>query len=256
MLKRAVSSVLAKGGFELNRRFDAESVELTHPDLEPEFREVYVRCAPYTMTSPERMYALYQAVNHVRAAGIPGAVVECGVWRGGSSMLAAATLLRAGDVDRDLWLYDTFQGMSEPGEEDVDITGQRMRDVWSRHRDDRDSPLLCFNSLEEVRANMASVGYPADRVHLITGKVEDTIPGAAPDRIAILRLDTDWYESTKHELDHLFPRIAPGGVLIVDDYGHWQGARQAVERYLSEHGITILLNRIDYTGRIAVKPSE
>jgi O-methyltransferase len=83
--------------------------------------------------------------------------------------------------------------------------------------------------------------------------VEDTIPGNAPDRISILRLDTDWYESTRHELEHLFPRLAKGGVLIIDDYGHWKGARQAVDEYLETQGIRLLLNRIDYTGRIAVK---
>ena len=107
---------------------------------------------------------------------------------------------------------------------------------------------------DEVRRNLASTGYPSDRLHFIRGRVEDTIPASAPESIALLRLDTDWYESTRHELTHLYPRLVRGGVLIIDDYGHWQGARQATDEYFSVLGSPVLLHRIDYTGRIAVKP--
>jgi hypothetical protein len=97
------------------------------------------------------------------------------------------------------------------------------------------------------------MGYPKEKLHYVQGKVEDTIPGAAPGQIALLRLDTDWYESTHHELIHLYPRLSAGGVLIVDDYGHWQGSRRAVDEWIAQTGARILLNRIDYTGRVAVK---
>lgn len=108
-------------------------------------------------------------------------------------------------------------------------------------------------SYEEVSVNMARTGYPSRRVHQIKGMVEDTIPGKAPESIAILRLDTDWYASTRHEMEHLFPRLSRGGVLIIDDYGHWAGSRQAVDEYFKEHGIHLLLGRTDYTGRMGVK---
>jgi hypothetical protein len=111
----------------------------------------------------------------------------------------------------------------------------------------------CIATLEDVTANVAAVGYPAELVKFVRGKVEDTIPVTAPESIAILRLDTDWYESTRHELEHLYPRLVPGGVLIIDDYGHWQGARRAVDEYLARLPEPLLLNRIDYTGRIAIK---
>ena len=94
---------------------------------------------------------------------------------------------------------------------------------------------------------------PTPGVEFVQGRVENTLPAAAPPEIAVLRLDTDWYESTRHELEHLYPRLVDGGVLIVDDYGYWQGARQAVDEYFGETGEAILLNRIDDTGRIAVK---
>jgi len=108
--------------------------------------------------------------------------------------------------------------------------------------------------LDRVRRNVLATGYPAERVHFIQGKVEDTLPANAPDRIALLRLDTDWYESTHHELTHLYPRLSPGGVLIIDDYGHWQGSRLAVDEFFAARAYTPLLGRMDYTGRMMVKP--
>ena len=105
----------------------------------------------------------------------------------------------------------------------------------------------------DVREALRSTGYPTERVHLVEGRVEETLPAAAPDPIALLRLDTDWYRSTKHELEHLYPRISPGGVVIIDDYGHYEGVRRAVDEYLESSGEALLLNRIDYTARVGVK---
>jgi hypothetical protein len=102
---------------------------------------------------------------------------------------------------------------------------------------------------------MASTGIDAGRLHFVKGPVEETIPASVPERIALLRLDTDWYESTRHELIHLFPRLAAGGVLIVDDYGHWRGCRRATDEYFEQTGVHILLHRVDYTGVIGVKPA-
>ena len=97
-------------------------------------------------------------------------------------------------------------------------------------------------------------GYPEEKIHFVQGRVEETIPASAPDSISLLRLDTDWYESTKHELVHLFPRLSPSGVIIIDDYGHWKGCRKAVDEYFDtgDHP-QLLLNRVDYSCRIAVK---
>jgi O-methyltransferase len=224
-------------------------------DLPADLREdpfvpVFAQTAPYTMTSPERMYALWQAVRQI-AHRVDGAVVECGVWRGGSSMLAALALLDLNDI-RDLYLYDTFVGMPPPSDVDrAPVLGQHAEEVLLR-KDAVGELTRAIAGLEEVRANMARTGYPSERLHYVEGKVEDTIPDRAPERIAILRLDTDWYESTRHELQHLYPRLESGGVLIIDDYGWWEGARKAVDEYFASD--PILLHRIDVTGRIAVKP--
>jgi predicted O-methyltransferase YrrM len=110
------------------------------------------------------------------------------------------------------------------------------------------------SAIDEVKSNMASVGYDEGHIHYIEGDVAETIPEYAPDNIALLRLDTDWYKSTKHELTHLYPRLTPGGILILDDYGHWGGARQAVDEYVAEQHLTLLLQRIDVTARITQKP--
>lgn len=220
-------------------------------DMESEFVGIAEQVRPYTMTSIARQYALYSAVRYVTAARIPGAIVECGVWRGGSSMLTALTLTALNDSSRELWLYDTFEGMTAPDDRDVRHDGSSAIPEWQAGRRGNGSA-WCYADEEDVRANMGLTNYPRERVHYVKGPVEQTIPGEAPPQIGILRLDTDWYASTRHELEHLYPRLAPGGVLLIDDYGHWQGCRKAVDEYFA--GQAVLLQRIDETGRLLVKP--
>jgi O-methyltransferase len=190
-------------------------------------------------------------VEYVVARGVPGAIVECGVWRGGSMMAAALTLLRLGVTDRALYLYDTFSGMPPPSEADTTRSGVRAADLLAQ--EDEDSHIWAIASLSDVRAAVLSTRYPEQRIHFVEGLVEETLPAEAAEEIAVMRLDTDWYSSTKHELEQLYPRLAPGGVLILDDYGHWQGARRAVDEYFAENQINLLLNRVDSTARIGVK---
>jgi hypothetical protein len=136
--------------------------------------------------------------------------------------------------------------MNEPSENDKNMIGEDAAETW----DNRDK---CEANIFEVKKNMALTNYPEDNIRYIKGMVEETIPANLPEKISILRLDTDWYESTLHELEHLYPLLSVGGVLIIDDYGHWQGAKKAVDEYISKNKLRILLNRIDYTGRIAIK---
>lgn len=221
-------------------------------DMDPRFEHIASSCAPFTMTPRERLYGLYQAVRYVTAAHIAGDIVECGVWRGGSCMAAAWTLLELGSTARDLYLYDTFAGMTKPGEFDVDQRSASALSTWQRAQAG-DVNRWCYASLDDVRSNLLSTGYPPQRLHFIAGDLLNTLPATAPESIALLRLDTDFYESTKHALTHLFSRLAPGGVLIVDDYGHWRGAKKAVDEYFAAQGVTMLLNRLDYAARIGVK---
>jgi O-methyltransferase len=222
---------------------------LTYPvDFSDQDVALHKRVAAFTMTSAERVAALADACRYISRRKIEGDFVECGVWRGGSSMAAALTLLDAEDV-RELFLFDTYTGMTPPSAKDRAHSGEPAESVLERSERNR-----CIADEADVAANLASTGYPGERVHLIKGDVLETIPVSAPPTIALLRLDTDFYESTRHELAHLYPRLSSGGVLIIDDYGHWQGARQAVDEYFSTLPNAPLLARIDYTGRLAVKP--
>ena len=204
-----------------------------------------------TMTAEDKLFALIVATRHVADHRIPGAIVECGVWRGGSMQAVARTLLERGAADRELHLFDTFAGMPPPQDVDRRYDGRPAAELLAER--DRSRHIWAIADLDDVRAGMAETGYPAARVHLHAGLVEETIPGEAPGEIALLRLDTDWYSSTLHELEHLYDRVPSGGVVVLDDYGHWEGARRAVDEFLGRRGERLLLVPMA-SGRIAVKP--
>jgi hypothetical protein len=217
-----------------------------------EARETITAVKPWTMTSYDRIFALIVATRYVVANGIEGDVVECGVWRGGSMQAVARTLMGRGATDRELHLFDTFEGMPAPTEEDRRIKGGPTAEEMLETQP-KTGLVWAIADLDDVQAGMATSGYPSERIHYHPGRVQDTIPEQAPDRIGLLRLDTDWYESTKHELDHLYDRLVPGGVLIIDDYDYWEGSRKAVDEFIAATRARLLLVPID-TGRIAVKP--
>ena len=206
-----------------------------------------------TMTTPERVVSLVRAIEYVVANKIEGDIVECGVWKGGSMMAVALALKRLNAKDRILRLYDTYDGMPPPTDLDKDHLGTSAASQLSSQ--DRDAQIWARAQLDEVVDNMRSTEYPSSNIQFIKGKVEDTLPSNSPRSIALLRLDTDWYESTRHELEHLYPLITLGGVLILDDYGQWQGARRAVDEYIQSEKLRLLLCRIDMCGRIAIKQS-
>jgi O-methyltransferase len=226
------------------------------PNLDPLTVELLPRVRPFTMTSAERIDALVRSVRHLERHRLPGALVECGVWRGGSMMTAALTLLRLGSTSRELYLFDTFEGMPAPTAADAKSGGPPAQEKFEQlRRSDGIGSDWCYADLPDVQRNLRSTGYPAERISFIPGLVEATVPAEAPGQIALLRLDTDWYESTRHELAQLYPRLIPGGILLIDDYGSWQGARRAVDEFLAAASSPPLLSRIDSTGLIGIKPA-
>lgn len=251
-MKKILKKIINITGYDLVRiqPRDEAFFDSIIPDFTAEEKAIIAKCLPFTMTSVERMASLLQAVTFIAKNKIPGDIAECGVWRGGSMMVTALTLLAHGDRSRSLYLYDTFEGMSSPTEHDRSLDG--VAAVQQLNQEQRGTGIWCYASMEDVRYNLLSTGYPSDKIHFIKGKVEDTIPDVIPSHLSLLRLDTDWYESTKHELTHLFPKLDSSGVLIIDDYGHWQGARSAVDEYFREQNRNVYLHRIDYTGRILV----
>jgi hypothetical protein len=224
-------------------------------DMEDDFKTIWADVREYTMTSVERGYALYKAVHYIIENDISGDFVECGVWKGGSCMLMAKTLLKLGVTDRKIYLYDTFEGMTEPGGNDfIAWNGCSVQKKWE---EDLLGVKNNFTSwaveLHSVKSNIILTTYPEENLVFVQGPVEQTLRQLIPGNIALLRLDTDWYESTRAELECLYPLLTSGGVLILDDYGHFTGAKMAVDEYFEDVESPLLLNRIDYTGRVAVK---
>lgn len=249
-MKSLIKTTLARLGWALTHTASRDAQSLA--DLSEADRAIVHRVSPFTLTGLERRASLIGAVDHLVRHRIAGDIVECGVWRGGSMMAVALALMARGDTSRELFLYDTFEGMSEPGAADRSHDGSSAAEQLARTA--RGQGVWCEAGLDDVQANLWSTGYPRERIHFVPGKVEDTIPGTLPERIALLRLDTDWYESTRHELQHLYPRLSSRGVLLIDDYGHWQGARQAVDEYFAGSGAELYLHRVDYTARLLIKP--
>ncbi len=245
---------------QTDRDFQADAAEMEARsrwvEHEPDFAPIMELARPYTMTSVERMFAMHQAVRYLEDAKIEGSIVECGVWRGGSIMIAIATLNLLKSRDREIFLFDTFEGLPKPDPVlDVDIWDNKGHDGWILEARSAESSNWAYASLDDVRSNVLGLGYPEKLIHFVKGMVERTIPQHSPDKIALLRLDTDWHSSTKHVLENLFPALVPGGVLIMDDYGHFMGARKAADDYFNDRGISMLLNRTDYSGRIGIKPA-
>lgn len=214
-------------------------------DMDAEFWPLYDLCRPYTMASIERMFDLYQSVKYVVNSGIPGAIVECGVWAGGSMMMVAYVLKKLGDEARLLQLFDTFAGLPPPDKDiDIDSMGWTADHQWK--------PGWAEARLPEVKGNMARTGY--ENVQYIEGMVEDTLEEHALKQYALVRLDTDWYASTKVELEVLWDRIVPGGILILDDLGQWLGCRKAAEEFFADKS-GVRMQRVDYSGRTIQKPA-
>ncbi len=245
------------------------------PWLEDEtFSRIWEEVSPYTMISRERGYALYLAIRYLVENRIHGSFVQCGVWRGGSVMLMLKTLIALGTGGREVYLLDTYEGMTEPAAVDVDCHGRPAAAILKEEADNPDSLVVARASLEEVRKNVLSCGYPEHRLHFVRGDVRHILPKVQTGVIALLYLDTDFYDSTLAELRHLYPRVNRDGVVFIDDYGHWQGACQAVRDYFGlsredgspeekggsdrekdegAHPSRPLLLPVDYTGRVFIK---
>jgi len=237
-VRRVIDPLLAMAGYRLARlqpkQFPVEFDERDKAIVS------YVARNELTMVSEERLFATVMACRHVCQSRLPGDFVECGVWRGGNALIAADVFSRL-SPERKVYLFDTFAGMTPPTASDVSRTGMAGEEGW------------CNASLDEVRASFAARGLAANAV-FVAGDVGETLrdPRNLPARIGVLRLDTDWYESTKLELEVLYPLLQPGGVLMVDDYGFWQGARKAVDEYFSAHDRPYF-HYVDHTGRAAIK---
>ena len=228
---------------------DGFPVEATQID-----RSIVEQVRSYSMTSDARLWMLLRSVEYLVTNRVPGHFVECGVWQGGSMMAVAKKLDAMNDHTRELWLYDTFSGMTDPSDLDVEShSGRSAMELLAESDINNARGVWAYSLYEDVYANMMKTGYPSEKLRFIKGKVEETLKHHVPDQIALLRLDTDWYESTRAELEILYDKLVMNGVCIIDDYGHWEGARRAFDEFVSKLDHAPLLVPIDYTGRMFIK---
>ena len=221
-------------------------------DLDPSFKPIMNSVKSFTMTSTERMFDLYKTIEYLVRADIPGDIVECGVWRGGSMMLVAKTLLLLKDTNRTLYCFDTFEGHPKPDSTwDIDLWGNNALDEWRKYQKKGTNNNWGFVSIDEVQRNMESTGYPKEKIVLIKGRVENTAASLQKKALSLVRLDTDWHASTKVGLEEFWPKISNGGMLIVDDYGHYKGQRKAVDEFFEKN--PVMMHRIDYSCRSILK---
>jgi O-methyltransferase len=222
------------------------------PDTSPAERDIIRAARPYTMTSIRHLEFLLRGVGYLHQNAIAGDIVECGVWKGGCIIAAGRQNDLLGDQSRSFWLFDTFGGMPSPSERD----GEIEREFYQRHAAGDGLSDWCRCGETDVRANLRrECNLPEHRLRFVKGLVEETLQVSKnlPDKIALLRLDTDWYSSTKAELDMLVPRVVPGGIVIIDDYGHWSGSRKATDEWLQGQSFKPMLLAVDRTCRAFVK---
>lgn len=252
-VKKAVKKAFLAAGIEVRRPAPTPGLPVEFGQAEREIF-AYIRAQGLSMVSDERLFATILACRHVIEQQIPGDFVECGVYKGGNALIAAA-LFKAYGVQRKVWLFDTFLGMTEPTALDKEsITGvAAMAEYRQKDRGDHNEWVFC--PIDQVRAHFDAAGLLTEQVVFVQGDVLHTLKDSAllPDRVSVLRLDTDWYESTRIELQVLYPRLSVGGVLLIDDYGHFSGAQQATDEYFASGVQRPLLNYTDYTGRVGVK---
>ena len=233
--------------------------ELGHETVQPPYDEVELRQTFYdiqdetfwriaaevyeaTQLNCAALWALYSSIRYVVDQKIEGDIVECGVFLGGSMMMILRTLQDMGDQNRRVFLYDSFEMFSGViTEHDVNYRGRPVSG-------------LTTNFMDVTRQNVDETGYPQDQLVFVPGNVEETTTKTSHDRIALLRLDTDTYYSTKVELENLYPYLVPGGVIIVDDYGYNAGCRKATDEYFASRGNKPLFHRTTNNSRTGLKP--
>ena len=254
VVKNGVSKLLASLGYQIEKTQGSGggiAVELDDSDVD---LINYVIENGYTMTSLPRLVNTLKSCRYVLENEIPGDFVECGVWRGGNGILAKKIFQYFGS-DKKVWMFDTFEGMTEPTKVNIESSTKVSAEVEYLDGQKETHNEWCYASLEDVKKNCADSDLNVSEFNFVKGDVCQTLrlTENIPSEISILRLDTDWYESTKVELETLYPKLANRGVLIIDDYGHWEGARKAVDEYFSNERYRPLFNVTDYTGRSAIK---
>lgn len=258
MLKRAVKSLVGKLGYEITAQ---SATDQSGYDLIDEAKQHIRTVRSHTMLSQQRLLSLYQQAVFCENARLEGSYVECGTWKGGAVGLMALANLQHGTKRRHLHLFDSFEGIPEP---DETIDGERATEFARSAGGGAKGKLVALENTYEAVGTLEAnrelleqiVGYDTDYLHYHKGWFQDTLPKEADEvgAIAILRLDGDWYSSTKVCLEHLYDKVVRGGFVILDDYGWYEGSKKAVDEFMAREGIKAFLNHIDNAARYWIKP--
>lgn len=205
----------------------------------------------YSMTPKIRIYNLIQALRHLEHNEVQGDYVECGVWKGGNLILFKKFLEKNNLISKKIYAYDTFEGMTTPSSYDYNLSTKESAENILKGDKDRKTNNWGICSLEDVKSNILKTVGNLDSIEFVKGPVEETLNNKIPNKISLLRLDTDWYSSTKKELEVLYDNVTPGGIIIIDDYGHWGGTKKAVDEFfLNKY---VWMHYVDYACRLIIK---
>ena len=217
------------------------------------FLKYYRICKEFSINvSYQRYLSLFQSLQYILKNKIKGDIVECGVFRGGSAMMICYILRFFLVKNKKVWLYDTYEGMSSPSAVDTDLNNKKAEDFLKIKKIENINNVWAFSSLNSVKNNIKKTNFNIKNCVFVKGKVETTLKKKTPKSISLLRLDTDFYKSTQAELKYLYNLVSPGGIIIIDDYGHWKGCKIAVDQFFKNKKNILFLN-IDYTGIIGIK---
>tara|TARA_Y100000816_G_C26037508_1_gene543267 strand:- start:352 stop:1128 length:777 start_codon:yes stop_codon:yes gene_type:complete len=256
MIKQSIKKLLGLFSYEIKKIHKSNNL-LFNSQQNNNFEHYYKLCEIESLNvSKERFLSLYLAANYIYKNNISGDFIECGVFKGGSAMMMAYAMQEFDAKNKNnkkLWLYDTFEGMANPSEHDENILNQKaILELKKIKKAENRNDIWAYSPINYVNQNILKTGIVKSNVIYVKGLVESTLLNTKPDRISLLRLDTDFYESTKVELKILYPLLEKGGILIIDDYGHWKGCKKAVDEYFEDKK-DIFFQKIDYSGIIGVK---
>jgi len=255
MIKNIIKKILDNFNLELKTKHNSNVLTFDNSNI-VKFENLYQICKKESLNiSKERFLTLYQSINYVINNNIQGDFVECGIFKGGSAMMMAYMLAKKSESEKNqkIWMYDTFEGMANASKYDENIDNQKaFIELDKIKKKENSNDIWAYSSLNYVKNNLKKTNINENNLIYIKGLVEETLHKSKPEGIALLRLDTDFYESTKIELELLYPLLKKGGILIVDDYGHWKGCKKAVDEYFLNKK-DIFFQQIDYSGIVGVK---
>ncbi len=247
-LKIKLNQIFGYFGFQIINK-KQKIVELTDEDKN------YIKLvSKFSMTTEIRIYSLIQSLKYIKYKNIKGDFVECGVWKGGNIILFKKFLEKYfKQEDRQIYAYDTYEGMNKPSDFDYNLQNKKKAEKLLLDDKNKTTNIWGIYGLDQVKTNLINNTDNLDNINFIKGEVEKTLDleKNLPSKISILRLDTDWYESTKKELEVLYDRVTSGGVIIIDDYGHWGGSKKAVDEFFKNK--YVWMHYIDYACRLIIK---